>query len=163
MRTKNFAGFLAVIMMLAAMPVSAEPVALIQEASMAAAGSRAERAQKKEISRFSLKRNPQHYGVASWYSENDPAINKHTANGEVFDDSKMTCASWEYPFGTRLEVKNLENGKSVICRVNDRGPSKRLERLIDLSKGSFRKIASTRRGLIRVSVRVVPPSHKVKA
>lgn len=95
------------------------------------------------------------YGVASWYSESDPFINKHTANGEVFDDSKLTCASWHFPFGTYLEVQNLATEKSVICRVNDRGPSKRLHRLIDLSKAAFGRIAELKRGLIEVSVRPV--------
>ena len=92
------------------------------------------------------------YGIASWYSEADAGINLHTANGEVFDDSQLTCASWNFPFGTYLKVTNRLNGKSVVCRVNDRGPHKRLERLIDLTKTAFRKIANPRQGLLRVSV-----------
>lgn len=92
-------------------------------------------------------------GTASWYSETDPYINIHTANGEVFDDSKLTCASWDHAFGTRLEVTNLKNGKSVVCRVNDRGPNKRLKRLVDLSKAAFREIAPLKSGLIKVSVK----------
>lgn len=92
------------------------------------------------------------WGVASWYSETDPGINRHTANGEVFEDTALTCASWNFPFGTYLQVTNSANGKSVICRVNDRGPAKRLHRLIDLTKAAFRKIADAKRGLIRVSV-----------
>lgn len=96
-------------------------------------------------------------GIASWYSETDANINTHTANGEIFDDSKMTCASWDYSFGTKLEITNVSNGKSVICRVNDRGPSKRLRRLVDLSKGAFKKIESPRKGLILVKLRVVQP------
>lgn len=92
------------------------------------------------------------YGVCSWYSRTDPAINLYTANGEIFDDSKMTCASWNFPFNTYLRITNLANGKSVICRVNDRGPAKRLKRLIDLSKSAFRRIADPKCGLIDVSV-----------
>lgn len=99
--------------------------------------------------------SPVKYGVASWYSESDPFINLHTANGEIFDDSKMTCASWYHPFGTMLEVTNLENGLSVVCRVNDRGPAKRLNRLIDLTRTAFAQIASPRRGLVKVAVREV--------
>lgn len=91
-------------------------------------------------------------GIASWYSETDPGINLHTANGEIFDDRRLTCASWEYPFGTKLRVTSLKNGKTVIVRVNDRGPAKRLGRLIDLTKGAFRKIAPLERGLIEVKV-----------
>ena len=92
------------------------------------------------------------YGTASWYSESDPFINVYTANGEVFDDSQRTCASWDFAFNTSLKVTNLRNGKSVTCRVNDRGPSKRLHRLIDLTKSTFAKIADVRSGLIEVSV-----------
>jgi len=91
-------------------------------------------------------------GVCSWYSKTDPAINLHTANGEIFDDTQMTCASWYFPFNTYLRVTNLSNGKSVICRVNDRGPAKRLNRIIDLSKSAFRKISDPKIGLIRVSI-----------
>jgi len=91
-------------------------------------------------------------GIASWYSESDPNINLYTANGEFFDDAQLTCASWDFPFGTLLKVENLSNGKSVVCRVNDRGPSKRLGRVIDLTKAAFRRIANPSKGLIRVAV-----------
>ena len=90
--------------------------------------------------------------IATWYSRKDPRVGRHTASGEVFDDSKHTCAIWGMPFGTRLKVTNLENRKSIVCRVNDRGPARRLKRHIDLSRASFRKIASLRQGLIRVSI-----------
>ncbi len=98
----------------------------------------------------------QSVGVASWYSESDPSINLHTANGEVFDDSQMTCASWDYPFGTILRVTSVKNGKSIVCRVNDRGPSKRLGRLIDLTKSGFGKMAPLKAGLIQVKVEKMP-------
>ena len=96
---------------------------------------------------------PLNFGTASWYSETDPGINRHTANGEVFDDSQLTCASWEYPFNTKLEVTNLKNGKSVVCRVNDRGPHKRLNRIIDLTQAAFHEIAPLEKGLLKVSVK----------
>jgi len=95
---------------------------------------------------------PVYYGLASWYSETDPGINLHTANGEIFDDTQLTCASWDFPFNTILEVTNLKNQKSVRCRINDRGPAKRLNRVVDLTKTAFRKIANPRRGLVDVSV-----------
>lgn len=92
-------------------------------------------------------------GIASWYSKEAPGIKRHTANGEIFDDRKMTCASRDYAFGTRLRVQNLKNGKSVVCRVNDRGPHKRLwRRKIDLTKTAFRRIADPSIGLVRVSI-----------
>ena len=92
------------------------------------------------------------FGIASWYSESDPGINRNTANGEIFDDSQRTCASWNFPFDTLLRVTDLANGKSVVCRVNDRGPSKRLGRLIDLTQAAFREIAPLETGLISVKV-----------
>lgn len=95
---------------------------------------------------------PAHHGVASWYSRKDRHVRKHTANGEVFDDTKLTCAVWGVPFGTRLKVTNLENSKAVVCRVNDRGPAKRLGRKLDLSRAAFGKIANPKEGLVRVSV-----------
>ena len=96
-------------------------------------------------------------GIASWYSETDKNIQKHTASGEVFDDEAMTCASWDYPFGKKLLVINLLNAKWVVCRVNDRGPAKRLRREIDLTKAAFRKVANSDRGLI---VAAVIPTEK---
>lgn len=91
-------------------------------------------------------------GLASWYSESDPHINDRTANNEMFDDQALTCASWDYDFGEKLLVINALNGKSVVCRVNDRGPGKRLRRKIDLTKAAFKKIANPKRGLIPVTV-----------
>lgn len=97
-------------------------------------------------------------GIASWYAEFSPGIQKTTANMEVFDHNGLTCAIWDVPFNTRLEVTNLENGESVVVRVNDRGPAKRLcraGRIVDLSLAAFRAIADPDKGLIRVRVRVL--------
>ena len=91
-------------------------------------------------------------GVASWYSKRDKNINLRTASGEKFDDRKMTCASWDYPFGKRLVVINALTGKWVVCRVNDRGPNKRLFRKVDLTRAAFKKIANPDSGLIVVTV-----------
>ena len=91
-------------------------------------------------------------GIASWYGRSSPGVRRYTASGEVFDDTKKICASWNFSFGTRLKVTNLENGKSVICRVNDRGPHKRLNRLIDLSRSAFREIADLEQGLVPVMI-----------
>ena len=94
-------------------------------------------------------------GKASWYSQNEPGIFLTTANMEIFNDSELTCAIWDLPFNTILKVTNLENGKSVIVRVNDRGPAKRLNRTIDLTKAAFSKIADLDKGLADVSVEVM--------
>lgn len=94
-------------------------------------------------------------GLSSWYSRNDPGINKRTANNEIFNDQAMTCAMWGVRFGQRLKVTNLENGKHVVARVNDRGPHDRFlreGRVIDLTKAAFRKISPTKKGLIKVRV-----------
>ena len=95
---------------------------------------------------------PRDYGTASWYSETDPGVHRLTASGEVFDDAKATCASWYFPFGSYVKVTNIHDGKFVICRVNDRGPKRSLNRVIDLTKSSFGKIADPEDGLIKVMV-----------
>ncbi len=98
-------------------------------------------------------------GTASWYSEIDPGVLLTTANMEIFDDTKLACAIWGVPFGTLIKVTNIANGKSVIVRVNDRGPAKRLVRsgrVIDLTKGAFRELADTDEGLIRVQLDILP-------
>ena len=94
-------------------------------------------------------------GKASWYSQRDPGILLTTANMEIFNDSQLTCAMWEMPFNTILKVTNLENGKSVVVRVNDRGPAKRLNRTIDLTKTAFSRIADLEKGLAEVSVEIM--------
>ena len=97
-------------------------------------------------------------GRASWYSEQDPGINIHTANMEIFDDSGLTAAMWDVPFNQLIKITNLENGKPVIVRVNDRGPHRRFVRqgrLIDLSKGAFQSIAQLNKGLINIQLELL--------
>jgi rare lipoprotein A (peptidoglycan hydrolase) len=80
------------------------------------------------------------------------------ANGEKLNDNAYIAASWFYKFGTQLRVTNTENGKSVIVRVADRGPSKRLVKkgkIIDLSKAAFKSIGSLKLGVINVKVEEV--------
>jgi len=94
-------------------------------------------------------------GLASWYSKRDRGIRKTTANNEAFCDRKNTCAIWGLPFNSLVRVTNLANGKSVVVRVNDRGPAKRLVRkgrVIDLTKGAFLKIADPGDGLIPITI-----------
>lgn len=96
------------------------------------------------------------FGKASWYSEKDKGVRELTSSGEKFDDSKLTCAAWNYPFDTELLIINPVNRRWVVCRVNDRGPAKRLGRAVDLSKATFRKIAKLKHGVIRVTVIPLP-------
>jgi len=89
-------------------------------------------------------------GLASFYTIKSSGT--ITANGEKFDENALTCASMDYPFNTYLKVTNIENRKSVICRVNDRGGFKKYGRIIDLSKGSFSQIANLKQGIIKVKI-----------
>lgn len=73
-------------------------------------------------------------GGASWY-----ALTSKTASGERMNPSAMTAAHRSLPFGTKLKVTNKRNGKSVVVRVNDRGPFIR-GRVLDLSKGAAGKL-----------------------
>ena len=73
-------------------------------------------------------------GQASWY-----AIENTTASGEMMDPSQLTAAHPSHAFGTRLNVINQENGKSVIVRINDRGPFTK-KRIIDVSKAAAEEL-----------------------
>lgn len=90
-------------------------------------------------------------GLASWYG--DSLSGKLTASGQRFDPNGLTAASWTHRFGSRVTVTNPANGRSVTVRINDRGPAKRLGRIIDLSKAAFRSISRLQKGLIRVCIR----------
>ena len=85
---------------------------------------------------------------------------RRTANGERYDPGKLTAAHKSLPFGTRVRVRNLRNGRSVIVRVNDRG---RLApgRIIDLSPAAARAIGMDTRGVARVEVLRVEESAAV--
>lgn len=91
-------------------------------------------------------------GKASYYGSQHH--NKLTASGERFDQGALTAAHRTLPFGTHVRVINTRNGKSVVVRINDRGPFVR-GRIIDLSKAAFQSIASTRSGIIRVRLEKV--------
>ncbi len=101
---------------------------------------------------YQLKIRPEGYseGEASYYGEFFHG--KGTANGEVFDASKFTAAHRTLPFNTYVRVRNLENGKEVTVRINDRGPYAGKNRIIDLSKAAFESISPLSRGVINVSI-----------
>lgn len=77
-----------------------------------------------------------------------------TASGETYRHSKMTGAHKSLSFGTRVEIINIENDKSVIITVNDRGPLKP-SREFDLSQGAFKKIGKLNDGILKVKYRVL--------
>ena len=87
---------------------------------------------------------------ATWYG--NQFHGRMTASGERFNQHAMTCASNKHKFGTQLKVTNTANGKSVVCRVNDRGKLGRGV-VVDLSKGAFAKIAPLSQGKIKVTVK----------
>ncbi len=80
---------------------------------------------------------------------------RKTANGERFNQNAMTCASNTHKFGTHLKVTNTANGKSVVCRVNDRGGFGKYGVTLDLSKGAFAQIAPLSQGHARVTIETV--------
>lgn len=94
--------------------------------------------------------------VASWYGgKADGLVGKLTASGEPLDDKALTCAMWGFPFGTKIKV-TLGN-RSVIVRVNDRGPNRKKhpERGIDLTKAAFSRLAHPDAGLLKVKLEVL--------
>ncbi len=91
-------------------------------------------------------------GVASYYA--DEFNGKKTSNGEIFDMNGYTAAHRTLPFGTKVLVTNLKNGKSVIVRINDRGPFAE-DRIIDLSKAAAEAIGMISDGVAEVEIKVI--------
>ena len=91
----------------------------------------------------------QNTGIATYYD--DKFNGRPTASGEIFNQQKLTAAHRSLPFGTMVKVTNLENNKSVIVKVNDRGPFID-NRLIDLSKSAAQTLGFVTQGLARVRV-----------
>ena len=96
-------------------------------------------------------------GIASWYGH--PYHGRTTASGEVYDMDEMTCAHRTLPFGTRLRVENLENGRSTTLRVNDRGPFVD-GRILDVSRKGARELGMIGSGTARVRITVLPPREE---
>ena len=93
-------------------------------------------------------------GVASWYGI--PYDGRRTASGEIFDMHALTAAHRTLPFNTWIEVTNLDNGKRVEVRINDRGPFVD-GRIVDLSMGAADEIGMVRAGLAKVRLKVIKP------
>lgn len=74
-----------------------------------------------------------------------------TKSGEIFDKNKLTAASNHFKLGTKLKITNLENGKSVVVKVNDTGSFK--DNNIDLSESAFKRIADLKKGRIKIKVK----------
>lgn len=91
-------------------------------------------------------------GMASFYA--DKFEGRTTANGEIYKHSKFTAAHKTLPFGTMIKVTNLENGKMVTVRVNDRGPFIK-GRIIDLSKLAAKELDFIKLGITKVKITAV--------
>jgi rare lipoprotein A len=91
-------------------------------------------------------------GIASWYG---PGFDGNlTANGEVYDMNGISAAHKTLPFGTIVRVVEFSTGKSIVVRINDRGPF--IEgRIIDLSKGAARKLGIIDKGITKVGLRII--------
>jgi rare lipoprotein A len=95
------------------------------------------------------KANSSSYGVASFYTEDE-----WTASGERFNTRAMTAAHPTLPFGTKLRVTNVTNGRSVVVRINDRGPFVP-GRVVDLSGSAAESLGMVERGIVKVKLDVV--------
>lgn len=94
-------------------------------------------------------------GSASWYGGGgDGFAGRPTANGETFDPSELTCAHRTLPFGTLVEVENLDNGRRLVLRVNDRGPFVR-GRILDVSRQGAERLGMMGPGTARIRLRSV--------
>lgn len=104
--------------------------------------------------------------TVSWYG---PGFDgRITANGETYNQNALTAASPTLPFNTRVRITNTHNDKSVIVRINDRGPfamlpngkpvrplKPHIRRSFDLSKASFKSIGNLKKGILRVEYKIL--------
>ncbi|HYO82722.1 MAG TPA: septal ring lytic transglycosylase RlpA family protein [Bryobacteraceae bacterium] len=97
-------------------------------------------------------------GVASWYGH--PYHGRRAANGEVYDMERLTAAHRTLPFNTWVQVSNLDNGKAVEVRIQDRGPFVD-GRIIDLSRAAAREIEMIGPGTARVRLTVIAPPKQL--
>lgn len=91
-------------------------------------------------------------GIASWYGPGFQG--NRTSNGEIYDMNGISAAHKSLPFGTIVRVVDLDTGKSVVVRINDRGPFIK-GRIIDLSKGAAEKLGIIDKGIAHVGLRIV--------
>jgi rare lipoprotein A len=92
-------------------------------------------------------------GKASWYGGRFHG--RKTASGERFDKHALTAAHRKLPFGSKVRVTNLKNGRSVVVRINDRGPFGGKGRIIDVSEAAARELDMIRAGVVPVELEPV--------
>ena len=108
---------------------------------------------------YYVKKGTIKYAKASWYGK--PFHGRLTANGERYNMHKMTAAHRTYAMGTVLKVTSLKNWRSVIVRVNDRGPFYS-SRAIDLSYGAAKKLGFVKKGIEKIKIEVLSSKRNVK-
>ena len=96
----------------------------------------------------------QQCGTASWYALTTP-----TANGETADPEAMTAAHPSLPLGTRVRVENLDNGRRLNLRINDRGPYIK-GRIIDVTRAAADRLGFKEQGITRLRVTALPSARK---
>lgn len=152
----NLAGAVFLVTCAAAGPVPNQPPAQKPPSkglpAKAQSSTKRARAPKPEA-------KPYQVGMASWYGKQFHG--KATASGEDFDMFELTAAHRRLPLGTYVKVTNLRNGKSIVVRVNDRGPYVG-DRVIDLSYSAARML-SFRSGVERVRLDITHPDTVAEA
>ena len=103
---------------------------------------------RKKIAIYDIKPVHIQTGIASWYRDH------RTASGERFNINALAAAHKSLPFGSKVRVIDLKTGKSIIVRINDRGPYIR-GRIIDLTVGAARQLGMYHRGIARVRIEVL--------
>ncbi|MBS00105.1 MAG: septal ring lytic transglycosylase RlpA family lipoprotein [Candidatus Marinimicrobia bacterium] len=94
------------------------------------------------------------YGVSSYYGYNDGFHGKRTANGEIFNQHALSAAHKTLPLNTIVRVTNLSNNKSLILRINDRGPYIK-GRILDCSYGAAKKLGFIAQGTTKVRIELI--------
>jgi len=122
----------------------------VKQAHNTRLGTNGEAARKKARNRLASgegsRRRVAMLGLASFYSEDS-----ETASGERFDKHKLHAAHPTLPFGTRLRVTNVRNGRSVTVRVNDRGPFVR-GRIVDVTSAAAEALGMVKEGVVKVTL-----------
>ena len=96
------------------------------------------------------------FGLASWYGPE--CQGNPTASGALFNENALTCAHRELPLGTKIKVTNLANHRTLVLKVNDRGPVSR-SRVLDVSMGAAKRLGFLQAGLTPVRIQILSFPH----
>ena len=145
---QHVAGRLAVFVSLAVLAACAQSPTVTSKSEMHSMGRQAS-PERPVVGNNQVALGATSYGLASYYEEGT-----QTASGENFDPQALTAAHPDLPFGTKLRVTNVATGKSVIVRVNDRGPFV-YGRIVDVSHSAAAALGIVEQGTAKVKVDVV--------